>query len=43
VRDALDGYTVIRLRAEDIGELRKLQGFGAVQGLPAFAVIGEAE
>ena len=43
VRDALDGYTVIRLRAEDIGELRKLPGFGAVQGLPAFAVIGEAE
>ena len=24
-------------------ELRKLPGFGAVQGLPAFAVIGEAE
>ena len=43
VRDALDGYTVIRLRAEDIGELRKLPGFGAVQGLPAFAVFGEAE
>ena len=43
VRDALGGYTVIRLRAEDIGELRKLPGFGAVQGLPAFAVVGEAE
>ena len=38
VRDALKPYAVIRLRAEDIRELRKLPGFGRVQGLPAFAV-----
>ena len=38
VRDALKPYAVIRLRAEDIRELRKLPGFERVQGLPAFAV-----
>ena len=39
VREVLKRYTVIKLQAEDIGELRKLSGFGAVQGLPAFGVI----
>ena len=39
VREELKRYTVIKLQAEDIGELRKLRGFGAVQGLPAFGVI----
>ena len=38
VREALGGYTVIRLRAEDITELRKLPGFEKVSGLPAFVV-----
>ena len=34
----LKGFTVIRLQAEDISELRRLPGFGEVKGLPAFAV-----
>ena len=34
----LKRYTVIRLQAEDISELRKLPGFEAVKGLPAFAI-----
>lgn len=38
VREALGKYTVIRLQAEDIMELRKLPGFEKVNGLPAFAV-----
>ena len=38
VRDACARYTVIRLQAEDIRELRRLDGFGQVKGLPAFAV-----
>ena len=38
VREALGKYTVIRLRAEDIMELRKIPGFEKVNGLPAFAV-----
>ena len=38
VREACAGYSVIRLQAEDIGELRRLDGFGQVRGLPAFAV-----
>ena len=38
VREALGGYTVIRLQAEDIMALRKLPGFEKVNGLPAFAV-----
>ncbi|MBR2837302.1 MAG: thioredoxin family protein, partial [Kiritimatiellae bacterium] len=38
VRKACSGYSVIRLQAEDIGELRRLDGFGEVRGLPAFAV-----
>ena len=39
VRDALKGYTVIKLQAEDIRELKKLEGFGDVKGLPAFLVV----
>lgn len=38
VRKALSRYTVIRLQAEDIDELRQLKGFEAVQGLPAFVI-----
>ena len=38
VREALEPYTVIRLRSEDIEELRRLPGFGKVTGLPAFVV-----
>ena len=38
VRDALGKYTLIRLQAEDISELRKMPGFEKVTGLPAFAV-----
>ena len=34
----LKRYTAIRLQAEDISELRKLPGFEAVKGLPAFAI-----
>ncbi len=39
VRDALKDYTVIKLQAEDIRELKKLEGFGDVKGLPAFLVV----
>ena len=39
---ALRGFTVIRLRAEDIGALRALPGFDGVMGLPAFAVLPAA-
>ena len=38
VREALRRYSVIRLQAEDIQELRRLPGFERVQGLPAFLV-----
>ena len=38
VRRELERFTVIRLRAEDIGTLRKLPAFSKVQGLPAFAI-----
>ena len=38
VREACAGYSIIRLQAEDVGELRRLEGFGQVKGLPAFAV-----
>ena len=38
VRKELERFTVIRLRAEDIGALRKLPAFNKVQGLPAFAI-----
>lgn len=38
VRKALERFTVIRLQAEDMAELRKLPGFSDVLGLPAFLV-----
>jgi len=38
VRMALKGFTVVRLQAEDIDELRKLPGFEGVMGLPAFVL-----
>lgn len=38
VRRELEKFVVVRLQAEDIGELRRLPGFGDVMGLPAFAV-----
>ena len=38
VREALKPFTVIRLQAEDIGELRKLKGFESIRGLPAFVI-----
>jgi thiol:disulfide interchange protein len=39
VVEALKEFTVIRLQAEDIRELKALDGFEAVMGLPAFLVI----
>ena len=38
VAEALAGFTVIRLQAEDIAALRRLPGFGEIRGLPAFAL-----
>ena len=38
IRRELEGFTVIRLRAEDIRALQKLPGFEDVKGLPALAV-----
>ena len=38
VRKAADRYSIIRLQAEDIRELQRLEGFERVKGLPAFAV-----
>lgn len=39
VREELKRWTVIRLQAEDIDELRALEGFGEIRGLPAFVII----
>ncbi|MBE6382010.1 MAG: hypothetical protein E7049_03225 [Lentisphaerae bacterium] len=41
VKDALKDFTVIKLQAEDMRELRKLPGFEDVMGLPAFAIYQE--
>lgn len=38
VKAELEGFTVIRLQAEDIGELRRVPGFGDIRGLPAFVL-----
>lgn len=38
VRKALEPFTVVRLRAESMAELRRLKGFEGVQGLPAFVI-----
>jgi hypothetical protein len=34
----LKKFTLVRLQAEDIARLRKLPGFEAVKGLPAFVI-----
>jgi len=39
VVEALKDFTVIRLQAEDLRELRALEGFEGVMGLPAFLII----
>ena len=38
VQEALKPFTVIRLQAEDISELRKVKGFETIKGLPAFVI-----
>ncbi len=38
VQEALKPFTVIRLQAEDMRELKALPGFGEIQGLPAFVI-----
>jgi thioredoxin:protein disulfide reductase len=38
VAEALKRFRVVRLRAEDVAELRRVPGFENVRGLPAFAV-----
>ncbi len=38
VKKALTPFTVIKLQAENIKELRMLQGFEGVKGLPAFVI-----
>ena len=39
VRRALEGFSVVRLQAEDMAKLRRIPLFGPVQGLPAFVII----
>lgn len=38
VQEALKPFTVIRLQAEDLSELRKVKGFESIKGLPAFVI-----
>lgn len=38
VVEALKGFSVVRLQAEDLAELKRLPGFADVQGLPAFVL-----
>ena len=38
VQEKLKPFTVIRLQAEDISELRKVKGFESIKGLPAFVI-----
>lgn len=38
VRQALERFTVVRLQSEDMAELRRLPGFDAILGLPAFVI-----
>ena len=38
VREALEGYTVIRLQADDMKGFKELAPFKDVQGLPAYAI-----
>ena len=39
VKAALSRFTVVRLQAEDIAELRALKGFDSIRGLPAFVIL----
>ncbi len=41
VQKELEKFTVIRLQAEDLTDLRKREGFKNVKGLPAFLIFGE--
>jgi thiol:disulfide interchange protein len=43
VRKALEGFTLVRLQAEDIKALKALPGFEGVLGLPAFVVFEDAK
>ena len=38
VKRALEKFTVIKLQAEDISELRKVKGFESIRGMPAFVI-----
>ena len=38
VSRALEPFTVLRVQAEDISELRKVKGFESIRGLPAFVI-----
>ena len=38
VKKALEPFTVIRVQAEDIAELRKVKGFESIRGFPAFVI-----
>jgi len=38
VREALKGFEVIRLQAEDLKALKALKGFEGIRGLPAFVI-----
>ena len=38
VREKLKAFTLLRVQAEDISELRKVRGFEEVRGLPAFVI-----
>ena len=43
VREALAGYTVIRLQADDMKGFKELKPFKDVQGLPAYAIFEISE
>ena len=43
VREALAGYTVIRLQADDMKGFKKLEPFKDVQGLPTYAIFEISE
>ena len=38
VQEALKPFTVLKVQAEDISELRKVKGFETIKGLPAFVI-----
>ena len=38
VKQALEPFSVIRVQAEDLSELRKVKGFESIKGLPAFVI-----